>query len=194
MNNRDVQLEEALSVIRREHQRIAAPQSTKALLIREVTTSFKRSKSARRLWPKPILLGSAFFLICWICATNFFLARHPAPKPEFPISTATRPQPDMESVREDPLTRPSQTRAHGRRIRAIRPASSWTSNIGEFVTLPSSEGLPAPTVATVVQMRIRRDDLREFGMDVPPTAAPETVLAEFVVGEDGLSRAVRLVR
>ena len=43
-------------------------------------------------------------------------------------------------------------------------------------------------------MRIRRDDLREFGMDVPPTAAPETVLAEFVVGEDGLSRAVRLVR
>lgn len=193
MNNRDIQLEEALSVIRQEHQRIAAPQSTKAALIREVRTSVKVSRSARRLWPMPVLLGSAFLLICWICA-NSFLARHPTPKPESPISIATRPQPFAESVRKDPLTRPSETRTHGRRVRAIGPPSSGTNNIGEFVTLPSSEGLPAPTTATVVRMRIRRDDLRELGIVAPPTTTQETLTAEFVIGEDGLSRAVRLIR
>lgn len=193
MNRRDVQLEEALSVIRREHQRIAAPQSIKAVLIREVRANINVSKPAPRLWPMPVLLGSAFLLICWICA-NSFLARHPAPKPESPIATATRPQPSAESVRKDPLTLPAETRTHERRVRAIRPPSSWTSNSGEFVTLPSSEGLPASTAATVVRMRIKRADLREFGIDVPPTAAQETVSAEFVIGDDGLSRAVRLIR
>lgn len=193
MNNRDVQLEEALSVIRQEHQRIAAPQATKALLIQAARTSVKQSRSPRRLWPMPVLLGSAFLLICWICA-NSFLASHPAPKKEAPISTATRAQPNTESVREDPLARPSLTRTHARRARAIGPSSSSTSNIGEFVTLPSSEGLPAPTTTTVVRMRIRRDDLRELGIVVPPTTVQETLSAEFVIGEDGLSRAVRLIR
>jgi hypothetical protein len=31
-------------------------------------------------------------------------------------------------------------------------------------------------------------------LDVPPTLARETILAEFLVGEDGLPRAVRIVR
>jgi hypothetical protein len=43
-------------------------------------------------------------------------------------------------------------------------------------------------------MRIERDCLRQYGLDVPPTLAPETILAEFLVGEDGLPRAVRIVR
>ena len=63
-----------------------------------------------------------------------------------------------------------------------------------FITLPSSEGLPAPSMATLVRMQIRRDELRQYGFDVSPAVASEMVLAEFVVGQDGLSRAVRFVR
>jgi hypothetical protein len=63
-----------------------------------------------------------------------------------------------------------------------------------FIKLPSSEGLPAPSMATLVRMQIRRDELRQYGFDVSPAVASQMVLAEFVVGQDGLSRAVRFVR
>ncbi|NUQ27355.1 MAG: hypothetical protein HOQ35_02385 [Acidobacteriaceae bacterium] len=63
-----------------------------------------------------------------------------------------------------------------------------------FITLPSSEGLPPPSMATLVRIQIRRDELRQYGFDVSPAVASQMVLAEFVVGQDGLSRAVRFVR
>jgi len=66
-------------------------------------------------------------------------------------------------------------------------------DVNPFITLPSSEGLPAPSMATLVRTQIRREELRQYGFDVSPTVASEIVLAEFVVGQDGLSRSVRLV-
>lgn len=194
MKKRDDQLEETLSAIRREYRQIAAPQSIKALLMREVGTGVKRANPARRLWLKPLLLGPAFLLLCGICAAAFFLTRHAIPIPESPISTVSRPQPQQDSVRGDSSIHPLEKRTSRRQVRSIPPVPAQESNAGEFVALPSSEGLPAPMVATVVRMRIRSESLREFGLDVSPVTAPETVLAEFVVGEDGLSRAVRFIR
>jgi hypothetical protein len=43
-------------------------------------------------------------------------------------------------------------------------------------------------------MHIQKAELRQYGLDVPATAGSETILAEFVVGEDGLPRAIRLIR
>jgi hypothetical protein len=59
--------------------------------------------------------------------------------------------------------------------------------------LPSSEGLPASSAASLVRLRIQKASLRQYGLDVPATATSETILAEFVVGEDGLPRAIRLI-
>jgi hypothetical protein len=51
------------------------------------------------------------------------------------------------------------------------------------------------TDAQIVRMEVPRASLMAFGLE-PPEAAPSqsTVLADVVVGEDGLARAVRFVR
>jgi hypothetical protein len=64
----------------------------------------------------------------------------------------------------------------------------------EFVALPASQTLPEPLQTTRLQVRIRIGDLRQWGVDVPELFASEYAQAEFLVGEDGLARAVRVIR
>jgi hypothetical protein len=46
----------------------------------------------------------------------------------------------------------------------------------------------------VVRIKLRGSDLQQYGLQTPADAAGQTMLAEFVVGEDGLPRAIRIVR
>jgi hypothetical protein len=72
----------------------------------------------------------------------------------------------------------------------IQTAESTT----EFIAVPGSETLPAPLETSILRVRIPKGELRQYGFDVPPPDAGEMVGADFVVGDDGLARAVRLVR
>jgi len=47
---------------------------------------------------------------------------------------------------------------------------------------------------SVVRVRVRGSELRQYGLEAPPDAGAQTLLAEFAVGEDGLPRAIRIVR
>ena len=60
--------------------------------------------------------------------------------------------------------------------------------------LPVSEGLPPAAELSVVRIKLRGSDLQQYGLEAPPDAVAQTMLAEFVVGEDGLPRAIRIVR
>jgi hypothetical protein len=64
----------------------------------------------------------------------------------------------------------------------------------EFIALPGSETLPAPLETSILRVRVPKGELRQYGFDVPPPDTGEMVGADFVVGDDGLARAVRLVR
>jgi hypothetical protein len=64
----------------------------------------------------------------------------------------------------------------------------------EFVALPASQTLPEPLETTRLQVRVRIGDLRQWGVDVPELFSSEYAQAEFLVGEDGLARAVRVIR
>jgi hypothetical protein len=64
----------------------------------------------------------------------------------------------------------------------------------DFVVLPASFALPPPSATTIVRLELRKSDLRQYGFDVPPPVESELVSADFVVGEDGLARAVRLIQ
>jgi hypothetical protein len=64
----------------------------------------------------------------------------------------------------------------------------------EFLPLPGSETLPPPLGTSLLRLRVPLGDLRQYGFDVPPPSAADMVSAEFVVGDDGVARAVRFVR
>jgi hypothetical protein len=74
--------------------------------------------------------------------------------------------------------------------RRIQPVETVT----EFIAVPGSETLPAPLETSILRVRVPKGELRQYGFDVPPPDAGEMVGADFVVGDDGLARAVRLVR
>jgi hypothetical protein len=57
-----------------------------------------------------------------------------------------------------------------------------------------SEGLPPAAELSVVRIKLRGSDLRQYGLEAPPDAVARMMSAEFAVGEDGLPRAIRIVR
>jgi hypothetical protein len=90
-----------------------------------------------------------------------------------------------------PVRRPGADRASLRAASAQQP--TWNS-LDEFVALPVSEGLPPAAELSVVRIKLRGSDLQQYGLEAPADAVARTMLAEFVVGEDGLPRAIRIVR
>lgn len=66
--------------------------------------------------------------------------------------------------------------------------------VARFLPLPGSEALPPPLATSILRMRLPLGDLRQYGFPVPPSSASDLVAADFVVGDDGLARAIRFVR
>jgi len=82
--------------------------------------------------------------------------------------------------------------------RARHPAASLNETAGntleQFVPLPVSEGLPPGGELSVVRVKLLGSDLQQYGLEAPADTAFRELLAEFVVGEDGLPRAIRIVQ
>lgn len=89
------------------------------------------------------------------------------------------------------VSRPHADRT-GQRTSA-RKQPSW-SPLDEFVPLPVSEGLAPASDLSVVRVKVKGSDLQQYGFDAPADVAAQMMLAEFVIGEDGLPRAIRIVR
>ena len=63
-----------------------------------------------------------------------------------------------------------------------------------FVMLPGSEFMPPTQDLQILRVRIPRTRIQALGWPVNPDRLEERVLADVVVGDDGLARAVRLVQ
>jgi hypothetical protein len=63
-----------------------------------------------------------------------------------------------------------------------------------YIALPSAEGAIFAEDQTVVRVSMPRSALASFGLPVRSDAADANVLADFVLGEDGMPQAVRLVQ
>ena len=79
-------------------------------------------------------------------------------------------------------------------LRDSSPKQATWNSLDEFVPLPVSEGLPPAAELSVVRINLRGSDLQQYGLEAPADAVAQTMSAEFVVGEDGLPRAIRIVR
>jgi hypothetical protein len=50
-----------------------------------------------------------------------------------------------------------------------------------------------PGDASIVRIALHKADLQQFGFQVPPASFADLIHADFLLGEDGLPRAIRLV-
>ncbi len=76
------------------------------------------------------------------------------------------------------------------------PPSSTTRDVPpeltDFVVVPGAEHLPPMESGTLLRTDLPVSMLPSLGL-TPPAAGPATVRADLVIGQDGLTRAVRLV-
>jgi hypothetical protein len=101
--------------------------------------------------------------------------------PEGPQEVAAVDAKPAEHDLAQETVRPAERRRRGEAVTA-------------FMEIPGSEGLPAPVESSIVRVKMAKGDLRQYGFDVPPAATGEMIHADLYLGEDGLPRAIRLVR
>jgi hypothetical protein len=205
----DRELDEILAEIGREHRAIGAPDRLEPVL-RAVAASRKDAVGTPGLrftwnWAAAVILLAAVATtgVIWQARRS----RHPQnqqvqsvtaprvrPEPTLPSAPVTaRQSVQSQSVQSKPASvRTTAPDRAGHRDSSPNQAT-WNS-LDEFVPLPVSEGLPPAAELSVVRIKLRGSDLQQYGLQAPADAVAQTMLAEFVVGEDGLPRAIRIVR
>jgi hypothetical protein len=83
-----------------------------------------------------------------------------------------------------PRHTPSVRRVGARRG-VVKPAG--------FVELPNAAGLPEFESGTIVRLELPVASLPSYGIEIPAAADERPVEADLLVGQDGLTRAIRLV-
>ena len=202
----DRELNEILAEIGREHRAMGAPESLEAAL-RAAAESRQDTIGGPRL-------GTRGLRLTWVWATAaILLAAIATSGAIWQMRKAHRPQDhEVRSVPAPPSVRlemlapsrraataatsvPVRGAAEGRpRFRDLSARRARSTSLDEFVALPVSEGLPPAADLSVVRITLRGSDLQQYGLEAPADAVAHTMLAEFVVGEDGLPRAIRIVR
>ncbi len=76
---------------------------------------------------------------------------------------------------------------------AVRQPQAFAETVPVFVMLPGSELMPAAQDLQVLRVRIPRTRIQALGWPVNMDRLDERVLADVLVGTDGVARAVRLV-
>jgi hypothetical protein len=205
----DRELDEILAEIGREHRAIGAPDRLESVLCaapagRKATIGMPRLRSAWTLAAVGILLAAvATAGVFWQTRRNHqtqgqqaqnqqaLSGRAPTftAEPTHP-STRVAGHPNVQS-KSAALRSAEADRAGHRNPPAKQPSSN---SLDEFVPLPVSEGLPPAAELSVVRIKLRGSDLQQYGLEAPADAEARTMLAEFVVGEDGLPRAIRILR
>jgi hypothetical protein len=200
----DKQLDEVLEELGREHRAIDAPDSLQRVLSAAVES--RKSAIGKSRMQFPWAWAAVVILLAVVTVAGAIwrsLQTHqpqteqahalPAPKVSpgplhsSPVTARQSVEPKAEPVREAVKARAQ--------LRHSSPPDAPTSNsLDAFVPLPASEGLPTAAELSIVRIRLRGSDLQQYGLQTPADAFAQTMLAEFAVGEDGLPRAIRIVR
>ena len=198
----DEMLDRVLALIAREHRAVEAPRRLEAVLraAAGVEKEAARRVSAKWAWAVVAVLLAAMAAsgALWQMRkggkTQAHDARPAAANPARPEAAHLSPP---DTAREEAVVVPTPVRkaasGHGR-PRTVRGSEGSTNALDEFVQLPVSDGLPPAVELSVVRVTLKGSDLRQYGLDEPADAVAQNLLAEFVVGEDGLPRAIRIVR
>jgi hypothetical protein len=200
----DKQLDEVLEELGREHRAIDAPDSLQRVLYAAAESRKASNGKLRKQFPWA--WAAVAILLAVVAAAGAIwrsLQTHqqqtqqvhslPAPKvsPGLLHSSAATARQSIEPKAE-PVREAVKARAPLRH--SSPPEAATSSSLDVFVPLPASEGLPTAAELSIVRIRLRGSDLQQYGLQTPADAMAQTMLAEFAVGEDGLPRAIRIVR
>lgn len=201
----DRELDSILAEIGREHRATAAPESVEAAL---AAAADRRAKTGLPRLRPAWAWGFALVLLAAIAWSGILwqMRRSHGPRDREPLLTRSVQTPPAK--RDSPPSLRSEASRDAQAVSALLRRVSMgggrlhtashrraaENSLQEFVPLPISEGLPPAAQLSVVRVHLVGNDLQQYGLEAPADAAVRTLLAEFVVGEDGLPRAIRIVQ
>jgi hypothetical protein len=197
----DSKLDDVMAELRQEYRSMGAPAHLEVLLSAEAKRKGAGTQRIplNRTWAWGLSSALVASLLLGAVAWELHRTRRPEGQ-KVQISPHVAPSPLMQSKVSDlpaPKRQGDSSAVQHTPHRAVRDeslAAADLASIEDFVPLPASEGLPPASAISLVRMQIEQSALQQYGLEVPAEAAPRTLLAEFVVGEDGLPRAIRIVR
>jgi hypothetical protein len=205
------ELDKILAEIGREHRTTAAPEHLEAVLRAAAGERGERHVLKRKqAWAWAV----ALVLLAAIAVIGVDVHFRKSVGPEHPTTDArlTTPQPEKDahpenathpelSVQAESTTSASaksipsrRARVNNARAQDVAQKSVAGNSLQEFIPLPVSEGLPPATQLSVVRVKLQGSDLQQYGLEAPANALARSLMAEFVVGEDGLPRAIRILQ
>jgi hypothetical protein len=155
----------------------------------------KRPSATGRLrWP----IGAAAAVVAGALAITFY--RPPAERvaPAAPRAVPLEPAPSAPPTpqhRQPParIDKPAVTpRQRAARHLASAPSAERRTPLDDFVLLPGASRFPALERGHIVRVDIPLTSLPAYGIDLVPDALPQIVEADFLIGQDGMPRALRL--
>jgi hypothetical protein len=201
--NLDEVMDELLAELRKEHRAVEAPALLELTLSAEAEAKAisKRPAPVKRIWAWGLSFGLLAAVV--VAAVEWEIHRVHAPESrQVQAEEHVAPVPGTQvptQAEQTAAVRHSHARSVKGDIRRTSPKISDPQEVSEeaslddFVPLPASEGLPPVSAISLVRMQIEQSALQQYGLEVPAEAAPRTLLAEFVVGDDGLPRAIRII-
>ena len=195
-------LDDIIDEFRREHRAVEAPKQLEALLRGQAARKADQAQIPllREVWA----WGLSFVLLASVlCAVAVWEMRRSHEPVNSQTGSTPSTTPSLHSSPETaalatptPKQRVEQSSLQHPRPNAMRSPeqNSLEVSMDDFVALPASEGLPPASAISLVRMQIQQNALQQYGLEVPAETEPRTLLAEFAVGEDGLPRAIRIVR
>jgi hypothetical protein len=197
-------LDGILAEIGREHRAVGAPERLEPLLFAAAGNRRKASAGASIGFTWNWAAVAIAIVVVAAAGIVWQIRNRPQPKIE-KVQSAPAAQvraeaalPSTPVTKKSSVTAKSTRAGRGETNRASQGElsqrePSWNS-LDEFVPLPVSEGLAPAADVSVVRIKLRGSDLQQYGLEAPADAAAQIMLAEFVVGEDGLPRAIRIVQ
>ena len=117
--------------------------------------------------------------------------RLPTPEPATVPLVLDVIKPLAPPVRTDTRRPPSRLQQQ-RPLRRAPAGPETLTGLNEFVALPAAVALPDFESGRIVRVEIPLAMLPAYGLHISPDAMPAAVKADFLVGQDGLPRAIRL--
>jgi hypothetical protein len=178
-----------------------APHTTpdwEAMEERLVTSLTARTDRSHRL-PAARAGWAAAAVVVVASALTFYPLTPPTSSP-VPSGAAAHdrrlPTPPSDVSHQSPPAAPATGRSHKTTTspgaRRAPTGDAQRAPLDNFMLLPGAAGLPEFESGRVVRMAVPITNLPAYGFDVVPDASPGTIDADFLVGQDGIPRAIRL--
>jgi hypothetical protein len=200
----DKQLDQVLEELGREHRAIGAPDSLQRVLYAAAEGGKVAIEKPRMEFSWAWAAAAVLLAVVAVAGVIWRSLQTHQPQTERAHSLPV-PQVSPKPFYSSPTTAHRSVESKAKQVReAVKgraplrhsslPEAPTLSSLDAFVPLPASEGLPTAAELSIVRIRLRGSDLQQYGLQTPADALAQTMLAEFAVGEDGLPRAIRIVR